>query len=542
MRTVVDAILDRPGDGALTVLTGSGETTRGTWAEVDLLARRIAGVLRRDGLGPGCRVGLLADTGVELIATLQGVWLVGGAVTVLPVPPRRGGVDRHELTRAVAADAGFHLVVAADEVPAGAVPPGTPLVSLAALVRRAAGSTPTVVTRPDPTDLAVLQYTSGSTRRPRGVPVSHAHLAANLRAIRDATDHERDHPGPLLSWLPLYHDMGLVGALTLTMTCGCAAVLVSPAAFVRQPAVWLAAVRTYRPTWSGGPNFAFALLTRLLRRSPEADLSSLRHLVSGGEPVDASTMAGFLDEAARHGLDPRVFTPAYGLAESTLAVTCPPRGRGLRVDRVDPDVLAARGIAMPATEGGRQRALVRLGRPVPGASVRIVDQHTGVALGDRRVGHIEVGGPSVVGRYWGEPAGPPAGWLRTGDLGYVVDGELVVCGREKDLVIVGGRNVHPADVEAAAAVVPGVRAGGVVAFGVPSPDGERLVVAVETTDIRPEVVRRAVRAAVVDRIGVAPAEVRTVPPRQLPKTTSGKLRRAEARRRYQRGEWGRTTG
>ncbi|MEU6073185.1 AMP-binding protein [Micromonospora sp. NPDC047074] len=535
MRTVVDSIVDRPGDGILTVLAANGETTRRTWAEVHLSARRIAGVLRRDGLGAGCRVGLLADTGVELVAALQAVWLVGGAVTVLPLPPR-GGPGRHELTRAVAADAGFHLVVAADELPAGAVPPGTPLVSLATLVRRAADAAPAAVARPDPADLAVVQYTSGSTRRPRGVPVSHAHLAANLTAIRHATGHERDHPGPLLSWLPLYHDMGLVGALTMTMTCGCAAVLISPAAFVRQPAVWLAAVRTYRPTWSGGPNFAFGLLTRLLRRSPETDLSSLRQLVSGGEPVDASTVAAFLDEAARHGLDPDVFTPAYGLAESTLAVTCPPRGRGLRVDRVDPDALAERGAAVPATRGGRQRALVRLGHPVPGASVRIVDRRTGAELGERRVGHVEVAGPSVVGRYWGEPATAPGGWLRTGDLGYLVDGELVVCGREKDLVIVAGRNVHPADVEAAAAVVPGVRAGGVAAFGVPSPGGERLVVAVETTDARPEVLCRAVRAAVVDGVGVTPAEVCAVPPRRLPKTTSGKLRRAEARRLYQRDE------
>ena len=565
MRTVVDSIADDPGPGVLTVLDADGDVTELAWSELHLRARRIAAVLLDAGLGPGCRVGLLADTGVDVVATLQAVWLLGGAVTVLPTPAGRDRAARLGQIRAVVADAGLDLVVAdslvmPDDpgVAGGLVMPddpgaaggltlaggsapelvgsGTPVTSLSELVRRSADAAPAEVTRPAPGDLAVLQYTSGSTRLPRGVPVNHAHLAANLAAIRRATGHELDHPGPLLSWLPLYHDMGLIGALALSMSCGCSAVLVSPVLFARRPAVWLTAIHRYRPTWSGGPNFAFGLLARILRGAPSADLSSLRNLVLGGEPVEAATMTAFLAVATRHGLDPSVITPAYGLAESTLAVTCPPRGRGLRFDRIDGAALAVHGRAVPATVDGPSRALVRLGPPVPGVSLRIVDRRTGVEADARSVGRVEVRGASVVGHYWGDAPAPPGAWLRTGDLGYLAEGELVICGREKDVVFVAGRNVYPSDVEAAVADVPGVRVGGVAAFGVTAVGGDRLVVAVESVGRQPDAVRRAVRSAVLDEVGLAPAEVAVLPPRSLPKTSSGKLRRAETRRRYESGE------
>jgi len=537
MTTVVDLIVDEPGEGSLTVLDASGQVDDVTWAGVHLRARQIAAALGADGLGRGCRVGLLADTSVDLVAALQAVWLTGGAITVLPLPARQSQRGYVEQIRAVLEDAGLDLVVVGEPCSAAAMPAtGTRVVSLAELVRRAAATVPADVIRPEPGDLAILQYTSGSTRAPRGVPVSHAHLAANLAGIRHATGHELDHPGPLLSWLPLYHDLGLVGALTLPMSCGCAAVLVSPIAFVRRPAVWLEAITRFRPTWSGGPNFAYGLLTRILRGSPDADLSSLRHLVCGGEPVDPATMAAFLAAARPRGLDPLVITAGYGLAESTLAVTYPPRGRGLQLDEVDPAALETQGRATAADGNGRKRALVRLGRPVPGTSLRIVDRLTGAEVDERRVGHIEVRGASVVGHYWGDPPAPPGTWLRTGDLGYLADGDLVVCGREKDVLFVAGRNIYPTDVEAAVAEVPEVRPGGVAAFGIPTPAGDRLVVAVESRSARPEAVRRAVVAAVLDEVGATPAAVPVLPPQRLPRTSSGKLRRAEARRQYLCGE------
>ncbi|MEJ3749948.1 AMP-binding protein [Actinomycetes bacterium KLBMP 9797] len=528
MTTVVDAIASGGRGGSLTVLDAEGRAEELSWARVHLRARRVAAVLAGEGVGRGRRVGLLADTSVDLVSVLQAVWLTGGAVTVLPVGA--GGHRDRDRVRAVAADAALDLVVVADPA-VGAL--GAPVLPLADLVRRSAIAAPAPVIRPAPSDLAVLQYTSGSTRTPRGVPVSHAHLAANLDGIRLAAGHEADHPGPLLSWLPLYHDMGLIGGLALPMSCGCPLVLMSPVGFARRPAAWLAAIHRYRPTCTGGPTFAFGLLARILRAAPAADLRSLRHLVLGGEPVDPATMADFLAAAAPCGLDPAALAPAYGLAESTLAVTYSPRGQGLRVDRVDPVTLETAGVAVAAAGG---RALARLGPPLPGVSLRIVDRATGAEVGERRVGHIEVRGPSVVGRYWGEPPPPAGAWLRTGDLGYLADGDLVVCGRAKDVVFAAGRNVYPSDVEAAAAEVPGVRWGGVAAFGVPAAGGDRLVVAVESVSRAPETVRRAVVDAVLDEVGLTPAAVLVLPPRRLPKTSSGKIRGAAARRLYQCGE------
>jgi fatty-acyl-CoA synthase len=522
MRTVVDAISDRAGGtGTLTLLDSTAQVVEALpWQAVHERARRMSAILSAHGLGPGCRVGLVGDTSTDLVAALQAVWLTGGAVTLMP-PHGRGGSDAHaSYLRAVVADAQLDLVIS-DEDHAEAR-----TLTLAALANRAQTAAAARPYRPLSSDLALLQYTSGSTRTPRGVPVTHGHLAANIEAIKVALRHE--HPSRMLSWLPLYHDMGLVAFLTMPMACGCPLVLQSPAAFARRPASWLDAMSRYRITMSGAPNFAYALMTGLLEAGIDLDLSSVRCLVSGGEPVDAAMMARFAAAAGPHGLDPGALVPAYGLAEATLAVTVSPFSRGVLVDPVDPGVLETEGRAVPG-----DRPLVRVGNPVPGTSVRVVDRADGGPVGERIVGHIEVCGPSVVGHYWGEPEPPAGSWLRTGDLGYLADGELVVCGREKDVLFAAGRNVFPQDVEAVAGSVDGVRPGGAVAFGLP---GERLVVAVEARAGDAARVRQEVSAMVLDAVGLAPVDVPVVAYGRLPKTSSGKLRRAEARRRYVSGE------
>jgi fatty-acyl-CoA synthase len=525
MRTVVDAIADQAGGtGTLTVLDSAAQPVEALpWWAVHDRARRMSSVLAEFGLGPGCRVGLVGDTSADLVAALQAVWLTGGAVNLMP-PHGRGGSEAHaEYLRAVVADAQLHLVIGdVPELP-------TQTLSLTELADRAQTARPARPHRPAPGDLALLQYTSGSTRTPRGVPVTHGHLAANIDAIKIALRHDESHPSTMLSWLPLYHDMGLVAFLTMPMACGCPLVLQSPAAFARRPASWLEAMSRYRVTMSGAPNFAYALMARLLEAGIETELSSVRCLVSGGEPVDAAMMARFAAAARPFGLDPTALVPAYGLAEATLAVTVSPFNRGVLVDPVDPGVLETEGRAVPG-----DRPLVRVGAPVGGTSVRVVDRVTGEPVDDRVVGHVEVRGPSVVGHYWGEPPPPPDHWLRTGDLGYRVGGELVVCGREKDVLFAAGRNVFPQDVEAVAGAVQGVRPGGAVAFGLPD---ERLVVAVEARATDAPRVRREVSAAVLDVVGLAPMEVPVLPYGRLPKTSSGKLRRAEARRRYLAGDW-----
>jgi fatty-acyl-CoA synthase len=274
-------------------------------------------------------------------------------------------------------------------------------------------------------------------------------------------------------------------------------------------------------------------MTAALTAGLDVALDSVRFLLTGGEPVDAAMMARFDEAAAARGLDPRAIIPAYGLAESTLAVTFTPGHRGIGTDEVDHDVLQHEGWAVPDPGG---RPLVKLGTPVSGTSLRIVDRANGAVVGPRQVGHVEISGPSVIGHYWGEPAPAPGTWLRTGDLGYLADGELVVCGREKDVLFAAGRNIFPQDVEAAASDVPGVRAGCVAAFGLSDPRGDRLVVAVESRTSNPELVRRGVTAAVLAEVGLTPHTVLMLRPGRLPKTSSGKLRRAETRRLYQCGE------
>jgi fatty-acyl-CoA synthase len=299
----------------------------------------------------------------------------------------------------------------------------------------------------------------------------------------------------------------------------------------------LEAISRHRITTTGGPNFAYAVLANVLATGLDVDLRSVRFLLTGGEPVDAAAMSSFVAAAARHGLDPAAVVPAYGMAESTLAVSFSPRGAGLRVDRIDPGAFESAGKAVPVGPGDRARELVRLGPPVPGTSVRIVDQRTGAPVGDRQIGHVEIRGSSVVGHYRGDAVPPAGSWFRTGDLGYRTDdGELVICGRAKDVLFAAGRNVFPQDIEAAAAAVPGVRLGGVAAFGVPGDLGDRLVMAVETRTAPADDIRRGVVAAVVAEVGLTPAAVVVLPVGRLPKTSSGKLRRSEIRRRYLLGQ------
>ncbi|MBB5868749.1 fatty-acyl-CoA synthase [Allocatelliglobosispora scoriae] len=539
MKTVIDAIaatVDR--GGTLTVAgIGSRPDTVASWAELHDRARRLATTLAGHGVGPGSRVGLLGDTSVGLITAMQAVWLRGAAFTVLPTPGRSGRHAHLAHLLAVAADAAYDLVIVDDDLAgiADELQPAVAVRSLRELL--AVPAPPAEVVRPAAGELAVLQYTSGSTRTPRGVPVTHGNLAANLDAIEGALGRDCLDPATAcwLSWLPLYHDMGLIGFLALPMSRSCPLVLQSPTTFAMRPASWLERLAGHRATSTGAPNFAFGLMAQLLESAGDTDLSSVRLLFSGGEPIDPATMARFAAAGERHGLDPHAVVGAYGLAESTLAVTFAALGAGVTVDEIDREALELDGVAVPATAGRTSRQLVRLGRPVPGTSLRIVDVATGDPVPPRMVGEVEVSGASVVGGYWGE-ASREGAWLRTGDLGYLADGELVVCGRAKDVLFAAGRNVYPQDVEAAATGVPGVRPGGAAAFGIPADRGDRLVVAVESRGTDSDALRRAVAIAVAGETGMAPADVVMVRLGRLPKTSSGKLRRAETRRRYLAGE------
>jgi fatty-acyl-CoA synthase len=530
------------GPNAVTFLAPDGGDRVG-WARLYDDALRMAAGLQGRGIGPGRPVVVLAGTSRAAVTAALAAWLAGGSLTMAPTPAR--GVDLARFLsdtrdRLDALGEPLVLVGAPWETAAGTLARGgLRIIPLA----QALAATPTEPWRPPPLtpdDPAILQLTSGTTGAPRTARITHANLAANIEGIRVGTSHETMH-GRMLSWLPLSHDMGLIGGLVLPLACGrCDTLLASPADYLARPASWLAQVSRHRATTTIAPGSAYALTARLLRTGPRLDLSCLRYALCGGEPIDPAAVDDFLAAAGEHGLDPTAFTPAYGLAEATVAVTFSAPGRGPRLDTVDASALAAGSArVVPATDA-RARRLVMLGEPIPGLSVRVVDPGTGEVLPDRMVGEVRVRGTSVAASYHNDPASASrlaaaGGWLETGDLGYLVDGELVVCGRRKDVIVLGGRNIYPEEVERAAARAPGARPGNVVAFHYERPGhpgGEGLAVAVETRDADPTSLREAVAGEVRAALGVTPHAVIVLAPGSVPKTPSGKLQRAEARRRF----------
>jgi len=394
---------------------------------------------------------------------------------------------------------------------------------------------------PDDADaLAIVQFTSGSTADPKGVMLPHRCVTANLDAMSEAARLQDDEV--LVSWLPLYHDMGLIGLLTLPMTTGRELVLAAPQDFLASPVRWMDWMSEFGGTATAGPNFSYALAARALRRHPGLDLSRWRVGLNGAEPVDPDAVDAFAAAGAPHRLDARAVFPAFGMAEATLAVTFPEPFTGMAVDVVDRRVLETDKYAAPVQEGSEGcRRLARLGRPVPGLEIRIVDPVGGTVMRDREVGELEIRGTSVTPGYYRHPQATADafhdGWLRTGDLSYTVDGELVVCGRIKDVIIVGGRNVFPEDVERAVGDVEGVRAGNVIAFGVDSRKGkESLVVVAESRAEDLGALRRQVAERVRDAIGLPAGDIVLVAPGTLPKTSSGKLQRSLCRTRFVGGE------
>jgi fatty-acyl-CoA synthase len=326
--------------------------------------------------------------------------------------------------------------------------------------------------------------------------------------------------------------------LTIPMCTATELVLAGPQDFLAAPSRWAQWISDFGGTISAGPNFSYALSARAMRRGGDLDLSRWRVALNGAEPIEPSSVESWLAAGAPHGLRVGAAFCAYGMAESTVAITFPEPGHGMAVDTVDRTVLETEGRAVdvdPSRPGARR--LPFLGRAVEGLELRIVDAATGIPLHDREAGELEVRGTSVTPGYLGNERATADtfhdGWLRTGDLGYLVDGELVICGRLKDVIIVGGRNVFPEDIERAAATVEGVRAGNVIAFGTPGRRGrERVVVVAESRVDDVEPVRDAVASRIHDAVGVG-AEVVLVTPGSLPKTSSGKLQRSLCKTRYQ---------
>ena len=556
------------GSGGFTFVGDGGGARPGPAEETWSLARlydRAAGAavaLGEHGLRPGERVAVILPRPADFLPAFLGVMLAG-AVPVPLYPPLTVGAPGGypELVRHAVAAAGARLVLTAAAVAPllDGLPARCPELQDVLDGERLGGDAAAYrALRPDAGATAFLQFTSGSTGRPKGVVLTYGNLEANCRAIMEHG--LRAGPGDRgVSWLPLFHDMGLIGFVLAPIYYGQPVSLLTPAAFVRRPALWLQTIARHRGTVTFAPNFAYGLAARRVRDADleGLDLSALRLAGCGAEPVHASTLRDFARRFAPYGFSAAAFAPSYGMAESTLAIAF---GRGLRVDRVRRDALTAGGRAVPAAPAAPPAAppagvavaapepeaveLVGCGAPFPGHALRIVDA-AGRPLPERRVGEIAVRGPSVAAGYFRDPAATAAtfrdGWLRSGDLGYLAGGQLFVCGRRKDLLVVNGRKYHPQDVEWAAGAVPGVREGKVVAFSTTPPGWEReaVVVAVETrSEVTPEALGPQLRAAVARATGLQVDVVLGAESGSLPKTSSGKAQRALARSLYLSGALG----
>ncbi len=517
------------------------EEVRLSWREVDARARRAAGALVARGVRPGDRVAVVLRTEPAFLDAFFGA-LHAGAVPVPLYPPvRLGRMDEYvAATARMLRVSGARALVTSrgvGRILGRAVAGAGPGLDLGLVDAAALPDGPETRVERAPGDLALVQFSSGSTVDPKPVALTHAALAAQVDALTAIVE-----PGPddvLVSWLPLYHDMGLIGCLLGAAAYPGPLVLLPPEHFLARPALWPRAIARHRGTISAAPHFAYAYAAdRVADRDLDGlSLDSWRIALDGAEPVTTAALRRFADRFSPHGFDPGALMPVYGLSEAALAVTFPPRGRGPRVERVDPAALAGGAIVAGARE------VVSVGSPVPGVEVEVRDP-AGAALPERRLGRIHVRGPSLMQGYLGDPDGTARtlrdGWLDTGDLGFHAGGELYVHGRAKDVVIVRGSNHAPDEFESCLAGIEGLRPGCAVALG-SVPDGgdgeELLVLAERSREGRrdPAAVAAEVRQAVLARTGVEPREVRILEPGTLPRTSSGKMRRGEALRRFQAG-------
>jgi amino acid adenylation domain-containing protein/non-ribosomal peptide synthase protein (TIGR01720 family) len=510
------------------------------YAGLDARVRRLAAALRRHAQ-PGDRAMLLLPNGLDYVVSFFAC-IHAGIIAVPAYPPAASHEQHLERLRSMLKDCRPRLLLTdatharlITNLGAADVAESTVLlVDAAAETDEAAGGEPAVV---PPDHIAFLQYTSGSTAAPKGVMVSHAQLMANLAAISDVTAFGRDDV--MVSWLPLYHDMGLIGGLLSPLWRGFPLVLMTPQHFIASPQRWLKAITRYRATLSGAPDFAYALCLERISDEQLAglDLASWRLAWCGAEPIRPQTMKAFAARFAGCGLPGRALYPCYGLAELTLLVSANRPDAGPRAETFDPDALA-RGEAMPAAQG---TTIMDCGSVLPDHQVRIVNPATGTALADGQIGEIWVRGPSVTAGYWHNPQatakvfqgqladGSHESHLRTGDLGFLHKGKLFVSGRLKDLIIIRGQNIYPQDIELVLAErIPELRKGRIAAFAAIVDGVETIGVAAELArnSRDPDAVLRAIRDAIIASHQEPAGVVLLLKPGKLPRTSSGKLRRA----------------
>ncbi|MBB4933697.1 fatty acid CoA ligase FadD32 [Lipingzhangella halophila] len=541
--------------------TGTSHTL--TWAQV---ARRVSALTARlsGSVASGDRVAILCPQGLDYVVSMLATLHTPAVAVPLFAPGLPGHGDRLRWTlRDCAPAAILTTSEVADQVEAlfhddnGPQAAGAEIIAVDEVVE-AADAPGLPEPGHDPASTAYLQYTSGSTRQPTGVVLTHGNLSANVRqlwvaAVKDETETTTI---TTVGWLPLFHDMGLILTVAVPLLTGSRAEFMDPATFVMRPVRWLELLSRHEKVFSAAPNFGYEHCVKRVREADRAglDLSGVRGLLNGAEPIRPETMRRFIETFEDRGLSPSALAPAYGLAEATVYVSMDTADRSPRTRVVDRDALAAGIVLELPEEGARTSTLVSCGSPV-GQRVAIVDPEHRVELAEGSVGEIWVRGPNVAASYWGAPErganvfGATLGgterngsWLRTGDLGALIEGELYVTGRAKDLVIADGRNHYPQDIEATvAAAHPHIRDGRVAAFAVPGDEGERLVVMAETRSggsgaeaepPDPELLTRTVRQAVSREHGLHLHELALVGGGEVRRTSSGKIARRACREDY----------
>ncbi|BDC45762.1 AMP-binding protein [Paraburkholderia terrae] len=508
-----------------------------SYEELHREAMEIAGGLRSIGIERGDTVALMLPTSRDYFVCFLAILLCRAIPVPLYPPARLRALEEHVARNAaILANAQVKALISFDKAATVArlLALRAPLLCRVLTPQQVVRTPLDPITAPLTTDVALLQYTSGSTGDPKGVTLTHANLLANIRAMGErigVTPHD-----VMISWLPLYHDMGLIGAWLAPLYFGLPVVISSPLAFLARPASWLRLIDRYRGTITAAPNFAYDRCVRQLRDDELAgiDLSSLRYAFCGAEPVNQNTMRTFATRFERYGLAPGAIAPVYGLAENTLAVAFPPAGRGLRTDRIVRSMFDKLQIATVALNGDDAVEIVGCGFPLDGTSVRVVDSE-GNELGERRIGRIEFRGASATAGYWHSPSLTARlvrdGWLDTGDLGYTADGELFVTGRLKDMIIRGGQHFFPYELEEAIGKLAGVIQGGVAVCGGSSTTGatECLVIFAETR--LPDGPQRhgleaQINAKTIALFGSPAEQIALVPSNSILRTPGGKIRHA----------------
>lgn len=549
LRTLPETLADAARtDAGITFLIDRQETFR-SYSDLRNSALSVAQALRGAGLRRGDVVAIVLPDAEPFLTTLFGASIAG----LLPasVYPPATTVDLphyFSATAAVLRGAGARAVVTTRVLAPGFLTLRASCPDLAVVLVREELDAPSIDDHAAVAldDLAFVQFTSGSTSAPKGVVLTHRNLAENVEAANGPAGISTSDEDLALSWLPLYHDMGLVGMTFGALYTGRPCVLMTPWGFVKRPVDWLRAITRYRATISFAPSFAYDLCVRRVKDSDLADLNLAGWRIAGcgAEPIHGPTLVAFAHKLAPAGFRPESFLPSYGLAEHVVAATFAPHGRALVAERVSADNLTSGSEAVPAAaDDDTAVEIVSCGRPFPGHDLRIVDEH-GQALPERQVGEIVLKGPSVMLGYYRQDALTAQtirdGWLHTGDLGYVAGGELFVCGRAKDVIIVNGRKYHPQDLEWAVDDIAGVRRGRVIAFGVSEAGrADRVVLVVEAKGtVTGDALADAMRRRISDMFGLYVDDVALVPAGTIGRTTSGKVQRAATKARYLRGELG----